>query len=186
MLSPTLLEGAARRLDQVVEAAGRLAAWTGLALVLVMAGNVLLRYAFRTGSVAMQELEWHLMAPVSLLCIAYAIKREGHVRVDILYGRMGERARQLVDLASALAALALALIIMWLAIPYVMQSFNIGESSPDPGGLPHRWILKATIPAGFALVALQSLASVLRALIPLVGSGRPAPLTTGAPSHAAE
>jgi TRAP-type mannitol/chloroaromatic compound transport system permease small subunit len=164
----TRLESWAAGLDRFTEIVGRLAAWTGFALVVVMAGNVLMRYGFRTGSVALQELEWHLMAPVSLLCIAYAIKHDGHVRVDILYGRMGPRAQAWIDLASCCVALALCLIIIWLAVPYVMQSYANGEGSPDPGGLPYRFILKATIPLGFALLAVQSLASVFRALVPIV------------------
>jgi len=158
------LEKWARGLDLTVEVAGRIAAWTGFALVLVMAANVLLRYLFSTGSVAMQELEWHLMSPLTLLCIAYTIKHEGHVKVDILYGRMPERMQKCVDLFSAVAILVIALIIVKLSIPYVLQSYRIGESSPDPGGLPHRFILKAMIPAGFVLLALQSLAWVLRVI----------------------
>lgn len=163
------LENWARGLDALVEAVGRLASWTGFALVLVMAGNVLLRYLFNTGSVAMQELEWHLMSPLVLLCIAYTIKHEGHVKVDVMYGRMPEVARNAVDLFSAIAVLAIALIIIKLSIPYVMQSYRVGEGSPDPGGLPYRFILKAFIPAGFALLALQSLAWVLRCLQPFLG-----------------
>lgn len=162
-------------LDRVVDALGRAAAWSGLALVLVMAGNVLLRYAFRTGSVAMQELEWHLMSPLALLCIGYAIRHDGHVRVDILYGRMGPRAQQVIELVSCLLALALCVLVVKLSIPYVMQSYNIGERSSDPGGLGHRWILKAMIPAGFAILGVHSLASVLRATVPLLspaGAGR--------------
>jgi TRAP-type mannitol/chloroaromatic compound transport system permease small subunit len=167
-----VLEQVAVGLDAVVEVCGRVAAWTGLALVLVMAWNVLARYLLHTGSVAAQELEWHLMAPLTLLCIAFTIKHEGHVRVDIFYGRMPKRAQQIVDLFSALAILIISLIIIKLSLAYVAQSWRIGEGSPDPGGLPHRFILKAMIPAGFVLLALQSLAWVLRTLQPLLG--RPA------------
>lgn len=166
-----VLERIARGLDAVVEVCGWIAAWTGFALVLVMAGNVLLRYLFHTGSVAMQELEWHLMAPLTLLCIAYTIKHEGHVRVDILYARLPERARQAIDLFSALCVVALSVIVILLSWPYVMQSYRIGEGSPDPGGLPYRFILKAMIPAGFALLLIQSTAASLRALMPFLGGG---------------
>jgi TRAP-type mannitol/chloroaromatic compound transport system permease small subunit len=167
------LESTARRLDLVVEHSGRLVSWTGFALVLVMAFNVLLRYLFHTGSVAMQELEWHLMAPVSLLCIAYAIKHEGHVRVDILYGRFPLRVKQALEVISCLAAVAFSAIIIRLSIGYVMQSYMIGETSPDPGGLPYRFLLKAMIPLGFLLLLIQSLAATLRALIPFFGGVMP-------------
>ncbi len=167
------LEAAARFLDIVVEHSGRLASWTGFALVCVMAFNVLLRYLFHTGSVAMQELEWHLMAPVSLLCIAYAIKHEGHVRVDILYGRLPVRAQQVLEVVSCLVAVAFSAIIIKLSIGYVMQSYLIGETSPDPGGLPYRFILKSMIPLGFLLLLVQSLAATLRSLTPFFGGALP-------------
>lgn len=174
-------------LDFIVEHAGRLASWTGFALVCVMAFNVLLRYLFHTGSVAMQELEWHLMAPVSLLCIAYAIKHEGHVRVDILYGRFSPRAKQVLEVVSCLVAVAFSVIIIQLSIGYVTQSYMIGEKSPDPGGLPYRFLLKATIPLGFLLLLVQSLAATLRALIPFFGGIVPPASQPDKPfEHAAE
>jgi TRAP-type mannitol/chloroaromatic compound transport system permease small subunit len=169
------LEKLARGLDAIVEIAGRVGGWCGFALLVVMAGNVLMRYLFRTGSVAMQELEWHLMAPVSLLCIAYAIKHEGHIRVDIFYARMSERGKQSVELISCICALMLCIIIVHLSIPYVMQSYLIGEGSPNPGGLPYRWIVKSMIPLGFFFLGLQSLASVLRALVPFVDKSASTP-----------
>ncbi|MGQ9370617.1 TRAP transporter small permease subunit [Azospirillum sp. A39] len=183
------LERCAGALDGVVELCGRVAAWSALALVLVMAGNVLMRYAFNTGSVAMQELEWHLMSPLALLCIAYAIKHEGHVRVDVLYGRMGLRTRQAIDLVSCLFALVLCVLVVKLSIPYVMQSYATGEQSADPGGLPHRYILKAMIPAGFALLGLQSLAAVLRAALALAAprpEGELVRIAAAGDRHAAE
>lgn len=154
-------------LDGIVERAGRVAAWSGFALVVVMAANVLLRYAFHTGSVAMQELEWHLMAPLTLLGMSYAILHEGHVRVDILYDRFSPRGQMLIELVSHVLVLAVAVILVILSIGYVEQSLAIGERSPDPGGLPYRWALKAVIPAGFVLLALQSLAAALRSLAAL-------------------
>lgn len=162
------LEKLALGLDAVVELAGRIGGWCGFGLLVVMAGNVLMRYLFNTGSVAMQELEWHLMAPVSLLCIAYAIKHEGHIRVDILYARMSPRAQQVIDLISCFCAFVLCILIVHLSIPYVMQAYDIGERSPDPGGLPYRWIVKSMIPLGFFFLGLQSLASVFRALEPFL------------------
>lgn len=178
-----MLEKCARGLDAIVEVCGWVAAWTGFALVLVMAGNVLLRYLFHTGSVAMQELEWHLMSPLTLLCIAYTIKHEGHVRVDILYVHLPARVRQAIDLFAAISVIAISVIIILLSWKYVMQSYRIGEGSPDPGGLPYRFILKAMIPAGFVLLLLQSLAATLRALLPFLGGevDPPARVTANAP-----
>jgi TRAP-type mannitol/chloroaromatic compound transport system permease small subunit len=159
-------------LDWFIDQLGRITSWTAFAIVAVMAYNVLLRYFFRTGSVAMQELEWHLMAPLALLGMSYSALHDGHVQVDILYGRLPPVAQRLVHFISCLMIVAVVAIILRLSIPYVQQSYNIGEGSPDPGGLSHRWILKAMIPAGFALMLVQSLAALLRAFVSLV-TGQP-------------
>lgn len=163
-----VLQNLADGLDWAIDRLGRVTAWTCFALVAVMSYNVLLRYFFSTGSVAMQELEWHLMAVLSLLCISYSALHDGHVQVDILYGRFPPRLQRIVHFISCVLVLALAAIILKLSIHYVLQSYNIGEGSPDPGGLSHRWVVKALIPAGFALLLLQSLAACLRAGIALV------------------
>lgn len=178
------MERVAQRLDAFIEACGRITAWSSLAIVLVMAFNVLLRYAFNTGSVAMQELEWHLMAPIALLSMAYAIKHDGHVRVDVLYARFSPRVRQMIEAISFLLVAAISVLIVYLSLSYVMQSYRLGEGSPDPGGLPYRWVLKACIPAGFALLTLQSLAGALRALMrPVAEISESSPVLA---EHAAE
>jgi TRAP-type mannitol/chloroaromatic compound transport system permease small subunit len=155
-------------LDRAIDRIGRITGWSALALVLVMSFNVLLRYLFRTGSVAMQELEWHLMAPVCMLGLSYAILKDGHVQVDIMYGRFPVRLRRFIDLISTILVVLVVGILLKLSLPYVMQSYSIGEKSPDPGGLTHRWILKAMLPAGFALLLIQSVAAMLRALVPVI------------------
>ena len=155
-------------LDAVIDRIGRVTGWCSFAIVLVMAFNVLLRYFFRTGSVASQELEWHLMAPICMLGLSYAILKDGHVQVDILYGRFPERVQRIIQFISTVLVVVVIAILLKLSIPYVMQSYNIGEQSPDPGGLPHRWILKSMLPLGFGLLLIQSIAAMLRALIPII------------------
>lgn len=144
--------------DRWVDRIGRAAAWLTLAVVVLMALNVLLRYAFSIGSVWSQELEWHLLAPMALAGMTYALNKGEHVRVDVLYARFNPRAQAAVDLLSAALAVAFALLVIRYALPYVQQSYSIGEISSDPGGLKYRWALKALIPAGFALFALQAAA----------------------------
>jgi TRAP-type mannitol/chloroaromatic compound transport system permease small subunit len=161
------LAALARAGEAVVNACGLAASWCSLAIVLVMAFNVLLRYAFSTGSVAMQELEWHLMAPISLLGMSYAIQKDGHVRVDVLYARKSWRYQETVNAVSHLLVLTFAVIMVLLSVPYVMQSYGIGEISPDPGGLTHRYLLKSIIPLGFALLGIQAFAAMLRAMLKL-------------------
>lgn len=172
--------GLADALDWLIDRIGRITGWCALAIVLVMAFNVLLRYLFRTGSVAMQELEWHLMAPICMLGLSYAILKDGHVQVDILYGRFPERVKRLIDMISAFLVVLVVAILLYLSLPYVMQSYAIGEKSPDPGGLTHRWILKAMLPVGFLLLVVQSFAALLRAVVRLVdpAANVPSPMHT--------
>lgn len=162
----------AARIDALTDAIGRAAAWGALAIALLMAGNVLLRYAFDTGSVWAQELEWHLLAPLVLAGMSYAQRHGEHVRVDVLYARYGARGQAAVDMLSAALAIAFALFIVKVSIPYVDAAWSIDEGSSDPGGLPHRWLLKGLIPLGFGLYALQSLAGLLQAAVRFREAGR--------------
>lgn len=164
MAAPQGLVRAAGVLERWVDRIGRVTGWCAFALVVLMSFNVLLRYLFRTGSVAMQELEWHLMAPICLLGLSYALLHDGHVKVDIFYGRFSERARRIVDLVSMILVCLVVALLIYLSLPYVEQSYRIGEKSPDPGGMTHRWLLKALLPLGFALLLMQSLAALLRAV----------------------
>ncbi len=154
--------------DGTVRIIGQIAAWSGLALVLLVAFNVLARYLFSFGSVALQEAEWHLMAVAALFGMSYGLNQGGEVRVDIAYARFPPRVQTVIDLVSALLLTVVALIIAYLCIAYVQQSYAIGEGSPDPGGLGYRYILKACLPLAFALLALQSLAMTGRALLALL------------------
>jgi TRAP-type mannitol/chloroaromatic compound transport system permease small subunit len=148
-------------IERLVEVVGEWISWLALVIVALMATNVLLRYLFRTGSVWSQELEWHLLAPLILFGMSYALRHGEHVRVDILYAKFSDRAKVYVDLLSALLCLALSVLVIWFSLHYVEQSYVIAEQSQDPGGLPYRFLLKALIPTGFALLLLQSIASAL-------------------------
>ena len=154
----TLADG----IDTFIDAVGRITAWSSFALALVMGGNVLLRYVFNTGTVWSQELEWHLMAPICLFGMSYALRHGEHVRVDVLYASFSQRTKDLVEVITALLAMALSVIVIYLSINYVNQSWSIGEGSANPGGIPARYVIKAMIPVGFALFFLQSLAQGIR------------------------
>jgi TRAP-type mannitol/chloroaromatic compound transport system permease small subunit len=149
-------------IDAFIDLVGRITAWSSFALAIVMGGNVLLRYAFNTGTVWSQELEWHLMAPICLFGMSYALRHGEHVRVDVLYDSFSQRSKDAVEIISSLLAMAICLIVIWLSINYVKQSWSIGESSANPGGIPARYILKSLIPIGFGLFFLQSLAQGIR------------------------
>jgi len=148
-------------IERFVDRVGGCISWLALVIVALMAANVLLRYLFRTGSVWSQELEWHLLVPLVLFGMSYALRHGEHVRVDILYARFRERTKVYVDLLSALLCLALSILVIAFSLHYVEQSYVISEQSQDPGGLPYRYLLKALIPVGFALLLAQSVAVAL-------------------------
>ena len=158
-------ERLASGIDNFVDLVGRVTAWSSFALALVMGGNVLLRYVFNTGSVWSQELEWHLMSPICLFGMSYALRHGEHVRVDVLFASFTKRNKQLVEIITAIISIAVCAIVMWLSWSYVAYSWNIGEGSANPGGIPARYALKALIPIGFALLFLQSVAQAIHSYL---------------------
>ena len=156
--------GVRARIERLVDVVGECTSWLALVIVALMATNVLLRYLFNTGSVWAQELEWHLLVPLILFGCSYALRHGDHVRVDIVYGKFSARNKLIVDLVSAVLCIAISALFIWFSLHYVQQSYVIDEGSQDPGGLPHRYLLKGLIPVGFALLLLQSIASALGSL----------------------
>jgi len=157
-------------IERLTDWVGRATSWLALVIVVLMATNVVLRYLFSYGSVWAQELEWHLLAPLILFAIAYALQRGEHVRVDVLFAGFSPRNKARVDVIAASLCLAISLLIVWFSINYVRQAFVINEQSADPGGLPYRWILKGLIPLGFILLALQSMAEVAKSWLRFKGA----------------
>ncbi len=149
------------RIERCTDLIGRATSWLVLVIVVLMATNVLLRYMFSYGTVWAQELEWHLLAPLILFGMSYALLHGEHVRVDVLYANFSPRKKLYVDLLSAVLSIVISAIIIWLSLKYVQQAWVINEQSSDPGGLPYRWLLKALIPLGFLFLILQSAALAL-------------------------
>lgn len=169
------LQFLATRIEQLVDRIGALTAWIALAMIGLVALNVVLRYSFSFGSVWAQELEWHLLAALILLGMAHALQRGENVRVDVFYARFSPALKRAVDVLSALLLVLVSLGFIWLSLGYVEQSRSISEASPDPGGIPLRWLVKSLIPLGYGLLVLQQLAHLVR----LLG----APVAAGETSH---
>jgi TRAP-type mannitol/chloroaromatic compound transport system permease small subunit len=157
---------AARKLaggiDAVTDLVGRATSWLALALALVMGANVLLRYGFSLGWIWAQELEWHILVPICLLGMSYALRHGEHVRVDVLFQSFSPRTKHAIDVAAAVLGMLLSIIVILLSIHYVLQSWNANEGSPNPGGIDHRYIIKALIPIGFALFFAQALSEAIK------------------------
>ncbi len=156
-----LLEKISTSLEVLSEWSGRIAAWLVLLLVSVVVYDVLNRVIFRNGSVALQELEWHLFAIIFLVGSAYTLKHNAHVRLELFYQHFSIRTRAWIDLLGTLFfLLPLCLVIISSAWPFIYNAYHFGEGSPDPGGLPYRFLIKSVIPLGFLLLLLQGVAMI--------------------------
>ena len=160
------------RIDGLNAWIGRSVAWLGLVAVLVCTGNATARYALNVGSNAWLELQWYLNSAVFLLVAAYALKRNEHVRIDVLSGKLSPRAQAWIDIFGGLFfLLPTVAIIAWYSWPSLVNSWQIQEYSSDPGGLV-RWPVRLLIPVAFTLLGLQGISEVikrvafLRGLIP--------------------
>ena len=164
----------ARLIDYVNERVGRAVAWLVLVAVLVSTGNALMRYTFNVGSNAWLEIQWYLFSAVFLLAAGWALKRNAHVRIDVVASRLTPRAQAWVEIVGALLFLMpMALLILYLSWPMFVLSYTGHEVSSDAGGLV-RWPVKLLMPVGFALLALQGVAETIKRFAFLRGIPIPA------------
>lgn len=148
------------------ERSGGVVSWLALLLVVVVVYDVFTRYVLSASSVAVQELEWHIFALLFLLAASYTLKHNRHVRVDVFYVRLTRKQQAMVDIMGGIFfLLPFTLVIIFTSWSYVSNSFFILESSPDPGGLPYRFVLKAAIPLGFMLFLVQGVAEIFRSIL---------------------
>ncbi len=159
-----------RMIDGLNNRVGIIISWLSTVLVLVVCYDVFTRYFLRKSSVAVQELEWHIFAVLFLLAAAYTLKVDSHVRVDVFYTLLPPRGQAFINLIGSLIFLIpFSILVIWTSKGFISMSWAIQEISPDPGGLPFRYALKAMIPAGFVLVLLQGIALSLRSFCTLIG-----------------
>lgn len=155
---------AINEIESLIDRMGRASLWIALAMIGLVATNVVLRYSLSFGSVWAQELEWHLLSALILLAMSYAIQRGDNVRVDLFYANYSPKMKFAVDVLSTVLILVVAILFVKLSLPYVVQSWSIVEKSPDPGGIPYRWVIKSLIPVGYSLMVLQSISALLKLL----------------------
>lgn len=153
----------ARKIDALQERIGRAMSFVTLAMVLVTFGDVVMRYAAGFTTVFTQEMEWHLFAIVYLLAAGYTMLYDEHVRVDVLYSSWAPRKKARSDFIFLFVfffpSCLLVLITTW---PFFRNSLAVNEGSPDPGGVPARWALKAMILVGFGLLLLQGISQAVK------------------------
>ena len=151
-------------LDRISKYAGYLAAILLLFLSILVVYDASMRYLFSSGSIALQEIEWHLFDALFLFGLSYALKHDKHVRVDIFFERYTEQTRMIIQILSMLLlVLPFSLLFLDNALEMTIQSYMQNEVSSDPGGLSQRWIIKAVLVFSFGLLIIQALSEILKA-----------------------
>ena len=165
-----LLAAADRALSAVCAHVGRAVAWLTLAMVLLTATVVILRYGFGFGRIYLQEIITYLHATVFMLAAAWTLRLDGHVRMDVLYRSLKPRTQAWVDLAgSVFLLLPTAGLLFWLSYGYAEKAWVLSEASRETDGLPFLYLLKTVIPLASGLLILQGLADILRRASQLAG-----------------
>ena len=149
-------------IDALSRSFGWIAEYAVLACCLISAGNAASRYLFSYSSNALLEIQWYLFAAIFLLSAGYALLKNAHVRIDIVSARLSDRARAWIDIVGGLLfLLPMTVLILYFSWPMFVQSYVTHELSSDAGGLV-RWYVKALIPAGFGLLALQGFSEIVK------------------------
>lgn len=166
------LSGMIDRLNQTI---GIFVSWISLLLVAVVFVDVIMRYLFNISFVFTQELEWHLFAFIFLIGSGFTLFHDGHVRVDIFYQRLTTRGQAWVNFLGVIFFLIPGcILIIVTSLPWIWESIKVWECSPDPGGIPLRFILKSCVPIGFVLLLLQGFSLGIKSLLVLKGLITPA------------
>jgi TRAP-type mannitol/chloroaromatic compound transport system permease small subunit len=173
-----------RLIDWINGQVGKYVSWLILLAVIIAAGNATVRYIFSNSSNAWLEVQWYLYSAVFLLCAGYTLLRNEHVRIDVVTGRFSRRTQVYIELfGTVFFLMPMAVMIMWLSWPLVVEAYVRHEISGDAGGLL-RWPVKLLIPVGFGLLVLQGVSQFIKLVAFLLGRG-PDPHATSASSHGA-
>jgi len=151
-------------IDTITKKIGLLSAILALILALLVGYDALMRYLFSAGSIALQEIEWHLFDIIFLLGLSYALKHKKHVRVDIFFVNYSSNTKAIIEILSMLFLLIpFSMFFLQGAFDMTLQSFLQNEVSSDPGGLKYRFIIKGVLFLSFILLVLQAISEIIKA-----------------------
>lgn len=161
-------------MEGIIEVCGRYSSLIWIALMLLIVGNVTLRYLLGTNYIALEELQWHMFAVGFMLALSYCFLHDGHVRVDVLAEHFQPKTRAVIEIIGILVLfLPFCYLILSYAYPFVERSYRINEVSAAPGGLPMRWIIKSVVLVAFTLMFMAGLSRMIRAFSFLTGFPTP-------------
>lgn len=157
-------------INKLSEKTGKIVAWLSTILVLLVCYDVAQRYIFKTTTVAFLDAEKYLFAIMFLMGASYTLKHNAHVRVDVFYAKAVPKSRAWIDfLGGVLFLVPFCLMMIYVGVKYTLVSWGYNEGSPEPGGLPARYIIKSFIPISFSFLFLQATAFVFTALLAILG-----------------
>ena len=159
---------------KIIDALGNFCSLLMVLMIINVFYDVIMRYFFNDVSIGMQELEWHLFAAMFMFGIAYTLKEDAHVRVDVFYDTLSAKKQALVNIFGSLVlALPITLVIFYYSWDYTFDAYQMGEGSADPGGLPHRWIVRSVIPLSSLFLILAIFHVLLTQVKTLITSTQP-------------
>ena len=169
-----------RVLDAVISAIGKSASWLWIVVTGVIIYAVVGRYAFGMGSVTLEEVQWHLAGAGWLLGLGYTLVTDDHVRVDVIHERLSLKGQAWIELFGLVFLLLPFLVLaVYEMIPYAVSSWEQGETSQAPAGLPYRWILKGVLALSFGLLIVAALSRLLKVTALLFGFPKPIRVESG-------
>lgn len=151
--------------DRIILGIGHAAAWLNAVLIVTILVQVVLRFVFGKSFVALEEVQWHLFAVIIMLGMSYAYVQDSHIRLDILHSRFSRPTKDKIEIMGTLCFLWPMVFVFFMhSLPFVAESFRVGESSDAPMGLSCRWAIKAIIPVAFFLLFIGSLSRLKQAI----------------------
>lgn len=160
-----------RAIDRLNAFIGKYSIWLIFAATFISAANAIVRKVFDTSSNGFLEVQWYLFAWSFLIAAGYTLLHREHVRIDVINSRLSKKAQVWIDiLGFSLFLTPLCLTILWLSTPVVLQMYQSGEMSGNPGGLI-RWPVWAAIPVGITLLMLQGWSELIKRIAFLTGNG---------------
>ena len=153
-------------IDRTIDQTGQLVSWISLLLILLICVDVFMRYFLNTSKIWMVEMEWHLFSVLFLLGASYTLLHDKHVRVDLYYENYSHERKNIVNaLGIIIFVIPWCLIILTTSWDYAANSFSFSEGSPQPGGLPARYLVKSVIFLGFFLLLVQAISILIKSLV---------------------
>ena len=158
-------------LHKVISYFGRASSYLSIVLMLVIVTDVTLRHWFVIGSTQLQELEWHLHGALFLLTLGYAYMSDSHVRIELFSEKLSNKSKAWLELVGiCIFLLPYVAALLWFTADYIAISWEYGEKSASPSGLPMRYIIKSVMGIGFFLLLLAAIARACEALVYLFGA----------------